>query len=303
MNCAFIISPSYSGSTMLSMLLAHHPKLVTLGEFLNTRERGSRIKDGDFCSCGEELPSCPYMTDLVSRVTAQGLEFSVDFPDLAFRSEDMLTDRVLRTYIRSPWFEFLRRVAIASFPKIRQTVDRIVHRNTTVISEILKGEGADIFLDSAKNNTRVFYFDRYAPEIEVKVIWLVRDGRGVVNSIKKHYQTDFDRALKVWQQAQISVIKSAQMLAPEQLYRVHYEDLCQDPDKYMAEISRFLGLDPALLPESFGDQEVHLTGNNMRLKGLGEIRMDEKWRTALTEEELELFARLGGKLNKELGYS
>ncbi len=121
--------------------------------------------------------------------------------------------------------------------------------------------------------------------------------------LSKHYQTDFDRALKVWKQTQTSVIKSAQMLAPDQLYRVHYEDLCKDPNKYMSEISRFLGLDPALLPESFGDQEVHLTGNNMRLNGLGEIRLDEKWRTALPPDELELFEKLGGGLNKELGYS
>lgn len=285
------------------MLLAHHPKLVTLGEFLNTRERGSRIKDGDFCSCGKELPSCPYMNDLVTRVKSRGLEFSIDFPDLAFRSADTLTDRVLRTYVRAPWFESLRRMAIASVPKIRKSVDRIVQRNAIVIEEILRGEDADIFLDSAKNNTRVLYFDGYAPEIEVKVIWLVRDGRGVVNSIKKHYQIDFEPALKVWKQTQTSVIKSASMLNPGQVFRLHYEDLCREPDKYLPEICRFLGLDPSLLPESFGDQEVHLTGNNMRLNGLGEIRLDEKWRTALPKEELELFEELGGALNRELGYS
>ena len=99
---------------MLSMLLAHHPKLVTLGEFLNTRERGSRVKEGDFCSCGAELPSCPYLVALSNRIIARGMEFSIDFPDLAFRSDDLLTDRVLRTYVRGPVFEFLRRLAIAA---------------------------------------------------------------------------------------------------------------------------------------------------------------------------------------------
>ena len=116
MNCAFIISPSYSGSTLLSMLLAHHPRLSTLGEFLDNKERRFRDGEGDYCSCGEKLAECPFMADLAASVHAKGVDFSVDFPDTAFISEDQLAKPVLRAYIRSPLFETARRQRLRREP-------------------------------------------------------------------------------------------------------------------------------------------------------------------------------------------
>ena len=301
-KCAFIISPSYSGSTLLSMLLAHHPGLVTLGEFLDNRERRHRDGEGNFCSCGQELTVCPYLSELTRKLQAKGMDFSVDFPDTAFNSADDFTDRVLRAHVRAPWFEFVRRMAIALLPQVRGTIKHVVERNSLLLATLLEQEGADVYLDSAKNNNRVLFFDRYAPDIDVKVIWLIRDGRGVVSSIMRHYGKDLKAAVEYWVHEQTIVARAAEMIPTDQLLTMHYEDLCNDPATWLNRSCEFLGLDPARLPETYGDKELHLTGNNMRLKGIGEIRLDEKWKAKFSEADLDIFASIGGPLNKQLGY-
>lgn len=303
MKSAFILSPSYSGSTLLSMLLAHHPGLVTLGEFLNNRERKHQEGEGDFCSCGARLPDCPLMSGLAGRLHERGVEFSVDFPDTAFLGDQLLVNRVLRSYVRSRPFEALRRAVIAAVPAVRKELHRVVDRNLAVISTLLDMEEADVYLDSAKNANRVLFFERYAPSMEVKVIWMVRDGRGVVNSIRRHSGRDTEAATRRWLITQRSVIQAIGHLPAENVLRMHYEDLCADPGHWLPETCRFLGLEPDQLPESYGCEDLHLTGNNMRLNGLGEIRLDEKWKTAMTAEALRTFERIGGGLNRSLGYT
>ncbi|MBU2502201.1 sulfotransferase [bacterium] len=302
MKCAFIVSPSYSGSTLLSILLAHHPDLVTLGEFLDNQARRFREGEGDFCSCGAKLDACPYMSDLSGRIHAKGIPFTVDYPDTAFLCGDGLPGKVLRAYVRGPLFEAARRLAIPLLPLARSTVARVVDRNTKVIASILEKENAKVYLDSAKNNNRVLYFHRYAPRMEVKVIWLIRDGRGVVTSIRRHANCDTATAIDKWVTTQTSVIRTVKYLPRANVLTMRYEDLCTRPGDALAEACRFLGLDPAQLPESYSAEGLHLTGNNMRLKGLGEIRIDERWKSALDDGDLALFAARAGALNRELGY-
>ncbi len=302
MNCAFILSPSFSGSTLLSMLLAHHPKLTTLGEFLDSRERRHQTGKGNFCSCGADLEHCPYLIELARELTEQGLEFSINYPDLAFRSSHPLAGPLLKAYVRPIWFEQLRSAAILAIPAAQQELKRIVNRNGNVISTILRNANASVYLDSAKNNNRVLFFHRYAPDITVKTIWLKRDGRGVCNSYMKHFDIGMKAAIDSWSVANNSIINTIRHLPKTNVLVMHYEDLCRDPHAKLDEVCTFLDLDSSLMPREFSGEGLHLTGNNMRLNGLSEIRQDTKWKQTLSKADLELFAKMGGKLNRQLGY-
>ncbi len=302
-QCAFIVSPSYSGSTLLSMLLAHHPRLATLGEFLDNKVRGFREGEGDYCSCGARLVDCPYMAELSRQLLAKGIEFSVDYPDTAFQCSTGISARLLRASVRGPIFETVRRWAIPLFPASRRTLRRVVQRNTAVIRTILEMGTADVYLDSAKNNNRVLFFDRYAPQIDVKVIWLIRDGRGVVTSIMRHADCGIELATKKWVTTQKSVINTVRFMPSSKVLTMRYEDLCTKPEESLAKACRFLALDPAGLPEQYGDKELHLTGNNMRLNGLKEIKIDLRWKKSLSASDLRYFNANAGQLNREIGYS
>ena len=83
---------------------------------------------------------------------------------------------------------------------------------------------------------------------------------------------------------------------------VRYEDLCREADEILRSIFRLVNLDPASAGSDFLSVSHHILGNAMRLKSTGEIRLDEKWRTSLASEQLAVFDRLGGPLNRRFGY-
>ena len=62
----YILSPSYSGSTLLTCLLARHPDIATVGE-LKASALGSL--DSYKCSCGELLRECQFWDRIASRMT------------------------------------------------------------------------------------------------------------------------------------------------------------------------------------------------------------------------------------------
>jgi hypothetical protein len=84
--------------------------------------------------------------------------------------------------------------------------------------------------------------------------------------------------------------------------RLHYEDLCADPQGTLDGIAGFVGVDPSPLPSDLTALEHHVIGNSMRLKGVGEIREDDAWKTTLTREDLRVIARATGTVSHRLGY-
>ena len=76
---------------------------------------------------------------------------------------------------------------------------------------------------------------------------------------------------------------------------IRHEDLCRDPRATLARIFGFLGVSaPAgdLRDSRAGDH--HIIGNRMRLSKISEIRLDERWRTELTPDQLRAIERIAG---------
>ena len=46
----------------------------------------------------------------------------------------------------------------------------------------------------------------------------------------------------------------------------------------------------------------HVLGNGMRLDADKSVRLDERWRTELSREQLAIFDETAGRLNARLGY-
>ena len=67
----YILGPSYSGSTLLTLLLAQHPQIATIGE-LKAATVG-RIPDYR-CSCGQLLRECALWRDVQARMQRRGFD-------------------------------------------------------------------------------------------------------------------------------------------------------------------------------------------------------------------------------------
>ncbi len=87
-----------------------------------------------------------------------------------------------------------------------------------------------------------------------------------------------------------------------QWIQVNYEELCKDPDATLARVFAFFGLDPDQRIRDFRSVENHIVGNGMRLDTTSEIRLDERWRQALTAKQLQTFDMVAGRMNRRYGY-
>lgn len=84
--------------------------------------------------------------------------------------------------------------------------------------------------------------------------------------------------------------------------RIHYEALCAKPAEVLAQIFRFIGVDPDQGTLDFRSREHHVLGNIMRLSSTSAISLSERWRTALMPDDLRVFDAVAGKLNRKYGY-
>lgn len=296
-DLAYILSPSYSGSTLLTCLMATHPDVATVGEL-----KASPLGDvaSYRCSCGNPILLCPFWDAVGRGMRQRGVAFSPTDFGTHFRSQHTFVDRVLHADLRNWAWETLRATAL-HLPQVRRSYRAILERNRLLIEVILDIQKGKLFLDGSKDAIRLRYF-RSVGFWNIKVIYLLRDGRGTTNSIARHHGLSIEAAAREWVRTQKECDRAAEALPSTDLIVLKYEDLCADPAKTMQSIYRFLGLDPHGGRLSYQASEHHIMGNAMRLHSFDSIRQDEKWKNALSANDLKVFQRVAGSLNRKYGY-
>ena len=145
------------------------------------------------------------------------------------------------------------------------------------------------------------------PHLDLRVLDLYRDGRGIVNSWRKNNpNANVENLTQEWIRREDRRQLALAAIDSGSIFRLRYEDLCQDPPKWLGKILAFLALDDAdFAGEGFkSSAEHHIIGNPMRLNANEQIQLDEKWRRELTAEMLAAFDAAGGTaLNARNGYS
>jgi len=293
----YIMGPNYSGSTLLTLLLANHPQIATVGELKATSMGDISIYR---CSCGELLTDCSFWNEVKKLMPQQGGDFALDDFKTHFRDKKHpVTDRLLRTALRGLLFETAREAGFALLASARKARDEITRQNQALIEIICTLQQAPIFLDDSKEPVRLKFF-LAAGIWDIRVIHLIRDGRGVTNSYMRHNNATMAQAAKEWMHTQRECDRMRRMLGSNLCLPVHYENLCREPEKFLNVISQFLGLVPELSTSS--TRINHIMGNQMRLGSLQNIRLDEKWKQTLSAEDLHIFTTTAGKLNHLHGY-
>ncbi|MBW7992597.1 MAG: sulfotransferase [Planctomycetes bacterium] len=298
-NLSYIVSASYSGSTLLTFLLATHPQVGTMGE-LKATARGD--VDQYYCSCGELLRQCVFWQQVDKELDQNGVPFDIsDFGTHFHCASSRFTDRLLRAAVRGTAFEVLRKVGLKVLPAARRQFKKILDKNKAVIDAVLKLQQVDVFLDGSKDPIRLKYMSD-SGYWNIKVIFLIRDGRGAANSYIKHHGVDMKTAATEWRRCNEEAENILHGLDKSQWIEVSYEELCKDTENTLVRLFDFIGLDPSKRAQDFRSVENHILGNEMRMNTTSEIRLDEKWRSILTEEQLSIFDREVGEMNRRYGY-
>ena len=294
----YILAPSYTGSTLLTFLLAQHKNIATVGE-LKATARGNL--DAYYCSCGSLMRECRFWKKVTDKMQKTDVSFKLDDFGTHFQADSFLCNRLLCAGTRIKFLEFIRSSMLRLLPSCRRQLYGILERNLKMVEVICDLQQGEKFLDGSKDPVRLGFLN-LGNYWNLKVIYLIRDGRGATNSYMRHHNVPMQAAAKEWCRTHRECDRIVQELKEDTYFTIHYEDLCTNPEAMISEIYDFLGLSVGLCDLRFKSTEHHILGNQMRLSSIGEIRLDEKWKSALTERDLEIFEQTAGRLNRSYGY-
>jgi hypothetical protein len=297
----FIAALSYSGSTLLSFLLSTHPQIATIGEM--TGVIASEDIDEYRCSCGERIRECSFWQTLTTRMEEKGFEFEVE--DFCTRYELGAHPwvRRLRTgSLRNSQLEVIRGSVFRLWPGYNEQLTRIGARNQALVESVLETTGKTVFLDASKHHMQIRYHLKYTA-LDLKVIHMVRDARGVVNSaLKYNSNLPTRKAAQRWVRGNENIERQLRALPEDRCLRIRYEDLCRKTPQTLERLHRFCGVEPDLFAGDFRSLPHHIVGNKMRLSDSSEIKLDERWKVILTDQQLSEVAEVAGTLQGVYGY-
>ena len=309
----YILGTGRSGSTILDITLGNHPCMESVGELQNFIRSGwvdGRVLRSPFCACGrrvdvDEADACPFWSSVrrewVERSAPDSIENYVSLQD-TFERYRSLT-RLLRER-RAPSARFRSYAGLTR----------------TLFEAISAVSGKPIVVDSSKAPLRALALSM-TPGIDLFVIHLVRDGRGVTSSRRKAFRKNPEAGVwwtnhphPVWKSSVLWVGENLasgwvrKRLAPGKSVRVRYEDFVENPSVIMGRIGGLMGIDLTELAREAAAGGVlrighNVSGNRMRMSKEVRLRPDVgEWRHALSIKEQRLSWTIMRPLMLRYGY-
>jgi hypothetical protein len=302
----FIGGSGRSGSTLLDLILGQVPGAWPVGELSYIWLRG--LKENELCGCGRSFRECPFWMEV--GIEAFGGWERLD-PEATVRLRAGV-DRV--RYI--PWM-----VVPAASPNYKRRLARYSELLGRLFRAIHKVSGASVIVDSTKHVSSANLLRR-VPGLDLRIVHLVRDSRGVAYSwtkeMKKPEVVKGDAYLDTYAPARMGARWLGYNLLFHQLRAdrevpsalIRYEDLIQSPVSTIERVVDVAGLD--LRDQDFGwlregwvpiEAEHTIAGNPMRFQhGRMELRLDEKWRESMNPADRFIVSTVTAPLLLRYGY-
>jgi len=259
----YLMGAGRSGTTALATLLGKSTDVVYLGELHHLPEY---TRNNSHCSCGESFTNCKFWSQLQPVLTA-------------FSTEEYRTQRdALESHCAVPRYIG---TTFASGATTYQTT------NLALLEKVQELTGKT-GLDSAKYVGRALALSRNK-HIDLRIIYMTRDPRGVIESFAKKVQTPkstFNACIYYNVINLLAEIATRTTLRGKVL-KLRYEDLLANPLEKIATISEFTGINGneiaarirSNLPFTIG----HIVGGN-RLSNTASLRFrtSDQWRGRLS---------------------
>ena len=290
-----------SGSTLLATLLGSAPDVVAPGELCHIWERG--VRDNELCSCGDHFSDCAFWTQ-VGRVAFGGW-VHVD-PERIIDLAGRVTRHRHICYLRMGRPPWAFRTNIEEFRDL-------LRRLYLAVAEV---SGCAVVVDSSKGATYGCAL-AYTPALKVKIVHLIRDGRGVAYSFGKRVvrperiddRVIMPRLSSFWagrQWLETNLVFESLRATGMEVTRIYYEDYVRNPqDTLFRLLAPYLGGDnwmPDLLSTSVAPCHS-IGGNPMRFHhGVIPIGVDDEWRSRMAPADRRLVEAWSWPLLAAYGY-
>ena len=292
---------AFSGATLLAMLLGAHPDIATIGEISGLIKR--HTPETYLCSCGQIIKECGFWQDVAAAMANRGFSFNAGYFNMEFRlNGPHILQRLREGSIRHKIIDDIRDKILFSIPSQRHQLQTITDRNVAFVESVLEVTGERVFIDSAKDRLRPKALLRLAP-LDVGIIHLVRRVEGVVASqLRRGRGPDVGKLAQDWVKRHRRVEVNLQSWPVTKYIQVRYEDICQRTEEELTRLYTFCGVNSDVKGVNFQTAQ-HIVGNPMRLRPLTAIKLDERWREELTEEQLQIIDRVTGDIKQRYGYA
>jgi len=302
------------------MLLGGHPLISSLGEVHRLSLAAIR-EDGPFrCTCGESVRACPFWQGVLAKLQEMegtddaGLFQKMATTNPAFLSwksaeGDTLDEPEKKRFYPLELNCFLLLIGSSALWSVVGTFSREVGLNRTFVSNSLKvfeavrrAWGTPIVVDSTKNPARMkglYLMDK----ARFRALYLIRDGRAVTNSRMRRMGMPMEYCARCWIWEHRKQRLALLTVPKDRVWWMKYEDLCRNPERELSRVCAQLGIEfhPQMLDLS--RPRHNIGGNPMRFRSSGTgIELDERWKNELSAEDLRVFERIAGPLNRRFGY-
>ena len=286
-----------SGTTLISNILNQSDNFISVGELGNIWRK--KLFDNSNCSCGLKITDCDFWKNVLK-------ESGIGESDSAFLQKNIkYTDNFYLLYKYLPnLFTFFK-------PNVRKLVE-ITERVYKAIDLLNSGK---VIVDDMK---QPLYGEMLLknPNIDLYIVQVVRDPRGVIHSdLKRSKQNHpfyskqkflLPRLCVVWN----LVYKTANKMFSNnsKFISIKYEDFVESPEKYVDIISNFVGeeIDAKKFIKGnkikFFKENHHIGGHHKFENKEVVLAQDESWKNDSSRLNIKIIEMFCGRLMKKYGY-
>jgi hypothetical protein len=290
-----------SGTTLVERLLGELPGVCTLGEIVHLWQRD--IRDDERCGCGARFSACTFWHRVGQQAFGGWHNVDVD-------RVHALRDAVERT-------RHIPRLATAV--EAPDEVYEYAHFYARIYAAAAEVSGAQVVVDSSKHSALAHVL-RWAGDIDLRIVHVVRDARGVAYSWTKKVarpETDGAQEMTRYSPGRSALLWNAHnaafgLLAKRgvAVHRLRYEEFLANPRTELLKIGDFAGLrltsgDLSFLGPGYADLKVghSAAGNPMRFTvGRLPLRHDDAWKHSLPRNQRRLVGAVCGPMLRAYGY-
>lgn len=299
----YIMGCGRSGSTVLDTVLGNATKVESVGELCNLGRAIS--SENEYCACGLLARNCQFWKEVSTQWRQMaGTKYSFD--------QWVSLQRKVEQYRNIPNLFNPNYLNSEEFISYSAGLSALFH-------SLAINTGKDVIVDSSKGPMRALAISKNK-HLDLKVIHLVRDGRGVSWSLKKGNRKDpaagvqreirskpIWRTALAWVRANLASEGVLTRIEAKDKIRIRYEDFIDNPIRQLVRIEAFSGVEmKAVIDKLNSSQEFYvghtIAGNRARMAGRIKLEADYSWHQNLTRGDRIIFGLIAGPLSRRYGY-
>jgi len=296
----YLVSPRYSGSTLLGFVLGYFDDVSTIGERRKFYTKALAPDDNEKrCSCGKAFTECDNWNSIKEKFLkkSDGIYPNSNFTQF-FLFKKFLYNRIQNKL-------FVPAIAKRLLPKslLRKIFAPLIKANQHLIDSILELDHNSIFFDTSKGINHAIYLSLLdEKEYELKVMFLTRLPQAQVSSAMKHNDWSVEKATEVYikeMNHNLNLFKAWNV----DMIHMTYEEFCREPVAKTKELAAFAGIDASTLGDelNFRDKEQHIMGNEkMRLGSSSTISERFDWKDRLSADQIDFITEQCAPIQKQI---